>query len=138
MTKIRSHRVWADDSFWDQALFQCVSESLQLSKVMPNLCQVAAAHKYGAGIASSAVKDMKWHDLLPQQREMATTQVHDIVAAQLGALAHSMIEFNCGMEKTERFVRRLSVRYQLPIETRRLLLEHIHSAKLGRKTSSAA
>ena len=134
-SRIMSHRMWSDDSFWDQALFQCVSEALHLSKVMPNLCQQAAVQRYGGGNAVTLVKDMKWHDLLPQQRDMATTQVHDIVAAQLGALAHSMIEFNCGLEKAERFVRRLSVRYQLPMETRRLLLEHVNGAKKNRSKS---
>ncbi len=56
---------------------------------------------------------LQWHDLFPHQRRAAATHVHSIVFAQLMALAHSMNEFGCGIRRSQRFVRRLSVRYQV-------------------------
>jgi hypothetical protein len=68
---------------------------------------------------------MKWHDLKDQERCEAASQVHAVVFAQLGALAHSMIEFGCGLQRSCAFVRRMSVRNQLPMSQRAMLLQHL-------------
>ena len=70
-------------------------------------------------------KKLRWHDLTHAERSEAASQVHAVVFAQLGALAHSMMEFGCGMERSCAFVRRMSVRNQLPISQRTMLLQHL-------------
>jgi hypothetical protein len=67
----------------------------------------------------------KWHDLRPDERLMASSQVHAVIFAQLGALAHSMKEFGCGVDRACAFVRRLCIRNQLPISQRSILLQHL-------------
>ena len=59
------------------------------------------------------------------ERSEAASQVHAVVFAQLGALAHSMIEFGCGLERSCAFVRRMSIRNQLPSSQRTMLLTHL-------------
>lgn len=68
---------------------------------------------------------MKWHDLLEPDRYEAASQVHAIVFAQLGTLANSMIDFGCGLHRSCAFVRRMAVRYQLPISQRTMILQHL-------------
>ena len=82
-------------------------------------------------------KQMMWHDLLESQRTTATRQVQDVVSAQLTALAHSMIEFNCGLDRSHKYVRRMCVRYQLPIEQRAELLKHLLEIRAEKKGSGA-
>ena len=72
---------------------------------------------------------MKWHDLTETERSEAASQVHAVVFAQLGALAHSMIEFGCGLERSCAFVRRMAIRNQLPISQRTMLLKHLLRSK---------
>jgi hypothetical protein len=67
----------------------------------------------------------KWFDLNYTERIEAASQVHAVVFAQLGALAHSMIEFGCGLERSCAFVRRMAVRNQLPSSQRTMLLQHL-------------
>ena len=67
----------------------------------------------------------KWHDLNYTERIEAAAQVHAVVFAQLGALAHSMIELGCGLDRSCAFVRRMSVRNQLPSSQRTMLLTHL-------------
>eukprot|EP00520_Triparma_pacifica_P006158 CAMPEP_0118638930 /NCGR_PEP_ID=MMETSP0785-20121206/3958_1 /TAXON_ID=91992 /ORGANISM="Bolidomonas pacifica, Strain CCMP 1866" /LENGTH=802 /DNA_ID=CAMNT_0006530235 /DNA_START=77 /DNA_END=2481 /DNA_ORIENTATION=- len=125
---ISDHPMWEQDDFWDSALFQCIAESLHHSEVMPTLYDAALTERKKTGELAGWSKfrrAKKWHDLLPNQRIKATTQVQGIVAAQLTALAHSMIEFGCGFERACKFVRRMCVRYQLSIEERKLLLIHL-------------
>ena len=121
---IADHPIWEQDLFWDQALFQCIAESLHRSGLMSTLLDAAMVEKSRAGYIQRR-KGMKWHDLMPQQRFQAASQVQSIVTAQLTALAHSMIEFGIGLGRACRFVRRMSVRYQLAIGERRLLLAHL-------------
>lgn len=75
----------------------------------------------------------KWFDLSPIERTEAASQVHAVVCAQLGALAHSMIEFNCGLERACAFVRRIAIRNQLPLSQRSILLQHL----IDRKSDSS-
>jgi len=110
-----SHPIWLDEDFWVQALFQCITDSLSNSGVMVRV----RVRK------SAANNKMKWHDLIPGDREDAASQVHAVIFAQLGALAHSMVEFGCSVEKACHFVRRLSVRHQLPLSQRAMLLAHL-------------
>lgn len=59
------------------------------------------------------------------ERIEAASQVHAVVFAQLGGLAHSMLELGCGLERACAFVRRLSIRNQLPQSHRTMLLMHL-------------
>ena len=68
---------------------------------------------------------MKWYDLRDPDRYEAASQVHAIVFAQLGTLAHTMIAFGCGLHRSCAFVRRMAVRYRLPISQRTMLLQHL-------------
>lgn len=113
--KVCNHAIWSDEDFWVQALFQCVMESLSHSGVMLRV----RVKK------SDASRKIKWHDLSLDERAEAASQVHAVVFAQLGALAHSMIEFGCTVEQAVAFVRRLSVRHQLPLSQRTMLLSHL-------------
>ena len=65
----------------------------------------------------------------PIERHEAASQVHAVVFAQLGALAHSMIEFGCGLERSCAFVRRMAIRNQLPMSQRTILLQHLVERK---------
>jgi hypothetical protein len=67
----------------------------------------------------------KWFDLNYTERIEAASQVHAVVFAQLGALAHSMIEFGCGLHRSCAFVRRMAIRNQLPSSQRTMLLQHL-------------
>lgn len=118
--KLSQHPIWLDEDFWVQALFQCVTDSLSNSGVMVRV-------KVKKSDLNRAKTKMKWHDLRPVDRMDAASQVHAVIFAQLGALAHSMIEFGCSKEKACSFVRRLSVRHQLPLVQRTMLLTHLLS-----------
>lgn len=110
-------------------LFQCLSESLTNSGVMANF---EKAKKRDATDHSSEWADShktKWFDLSPIERTEAASQVHAVVTAQLGALAHSMIEFNCPLERSCAFVRRMAIRNQLPLSQRSILLQHLLDRK---------
>jgi len=115
------HLIWKDEDFWVQALFQCVTESLTTSGVMANF-DVATNNKMKGKVAT---RKMKWYDLNSDERSEAASQVHAVIFAQLGALAHSMIEFQCDLDQACAFVRRLSIRHQLPLSQRTMLLEHL-------------
>lgn len=68
---------------------------------------------------------LRWHDLRDPEKYEAASQVHAIVFARLGTLAHTMIEFGCGLHRSCAFVRRMAVRNQLPISQRTMLLQHL-------------
>mmetsp|Transcript_21010 Transcript_21010/g.27897 ORF Transcript_21010/g.27897 Transcript_21010/m.27897 type:complete len:144 (+) Transcript_21010:1485-1916(+) len=74
-------------------------------------------------------RKIRWYDLGADERSLAASQVHAVVFAQLGALAHSMVEFGCGIERACAFVRRLSIRHQLPLSQRTMLLQHLLRGK---------
>jgi hypothetical protein len=79
----------------------------------------------------------RWYDLSYTERIDAASQVHAVVFAQLGALAHSMIEFGCGLERSCAFVRRMAIRNQLPSSQRTMLLQHLMDRnELGQPTTS--
>lgn len=133
-SQLIEHPLWQDEEFWDQALFQCVTESLTHSGVMANF-------ERGGGSANRSewteTRKLKWHDLSHSERSEASSQVHAVVFAQLGALAHSMIEFGCGLERSCAFVRRMSVRNQLPISQRTMLLMHLVGEQAASSPSKA-
>ena len=110
-----------------QALFQCVTDSLTHSGITLRVKMRK----------SDVVKNrkMKWHDLSSDEREKAASQVHSVIFSQLGALAHSMVEFGCPVEQACAFVRRLSVRHQLPLAQRSLLLSHLLNSEENSDTS---
>jgi len=103
---LKSHR--------DQALFRCISDALTKSSVLRSFQETEDAI-------------LEWHDLNRNQRYEATAQLHAVISAQIGALAHSMVEFGGGTEGACAFVRRMSIRHQLPISKRTLLLQHLVS-----------
>ena len=115
--RLCSHCIWLDEDFWVQALFQCVTDSLSNSGVVMRVRVRKNETTKG--------NKMRWHDLRPIDRIDAAAQVHAVIFAQLGALSHSMVEFGCKVEKACHFVRRLSVRHQLPLLQRAMLLEHL-------------
>ncbi len=118
--KLCHHPIWLDEDFWTQALFQCVTDSLANSGVMVRV-RVKKSERN---------RKMKWHDLNFQDRADAASQIHAVIFSQLGALAHSMVEFGCSVEQACAFVRRLSVRHQLPLSQRAMLLSHLmHGAE---------
>ena len=117
--KIRlcQHSLWNDDDFWTQALFQCVTDSLTNCGVMSNFEQLPSPQK--TNVRTSDSSKLKWHDLSSDERSEAASQVHAVIFAQLLALAHSMVEFGCSVDFACAFVRRLSVRHQLPLSQRK-------------------
>eukprot|EP00804_Cyclotella_cryptica_P001684 CCRYP_009059-RA/>CCRYP_009059-RA protein AED:0.31 eAED:0.31 QI:17/1/1/1/1/1/3/2439/903 len=120
--EISSHEIWADDDFWDQALYQCVAESLKKSGVLLNYVK-----PQGDTSTHGEQRQIKWHDLSPNEYADAAAQVHSVVFAQLGTLSHSMLELGCGIGRACSFVRRLSIRYQLPLSLRITLIQHLTS-----------
>lgn len=130
--KIMRHQLWSDEDFWDQALYQCVTEALSRCRILRNISD-ASRDKQGQNKEDGLLaekKSTRWHDLKPEQRVEAASQLHSVIFSQLAALAHSMTEFGCGKDRAAAFVRRLSVRSQLPISMRALLLEHINNRKV--------
>jgi hypothetical protein len=127
-SKLIGHPLWDENEFWDQALHQCVTESLTHSGVMANF-ERTPSRDIVKKSEWMETKKLQWHDLTHAERAEAASQVHAIVFAQLGALAHSMIEFGCGMNRSCAFVRRMSVRNQLPISQRTMLLQHLVRSK---------
>eukprot|EP00977_Amphora_coffeiformis_P004909 scaffold1049_cov168-Amphora_coffeaeformis.AAC.3 len=123
--RLTGHALWSNDAFWDEAFRTAMAESLTVSGVMSNFERssqmVHTARDYGQSRGGM----MKWYDLNYEERIGAASQVHAVVCAQLGALAHSMIEFGCGLERSCAFVRRTSIRNQLPTSQRRMLLQHL-------------
>jgi len=123
--RLTGHALWSNDAFWDEAFRTAMAESLTVSGVMSNFERskqmVHTSKDYGHSRGSM----MKWYDLNYEERIGAASQVHAVVCAQLGALAHSMIEFGCGLERSCAFVRRTSIRNQLPTSQRRMLLQHL-------------
>ena len=113
--KLCGHKIWLDEDFWIQALFQCITDSLANSGVVLKV-RIKKSEKN---------RKMRWHDLNYKDRGDAAAQIHSIVFSQLGALSHSMVEFGCSVEQACSFVRRLSIRHQLPLSQRSMLLSHL-------------
>jgi hypothetical protein len=117
------------------ALSQQISESLTHSGVMSNFERNS---RYRAQRRKTNEKNTntRWYDLNYTERVEAASQVHAVVFAQLGALAHSMIELGCGLDRSCAFVRRMSIRNQLPSSQRTMLLTHLMDRDdVGRRES---
>jgi hypothetical protein len=125
--KLKNHAIWMNDDFWDEALSQQISESLTHSGVMANFDKRTQNVKALSrrNIEWTQTETTKWHDLNYTERVEAASQVQAVVFAQLGALAHSMIEFGCGLNRSCAFVRRMAIRNQLPSSQRAILLQHL-------------
>lgn len=164
-SKICHHDIWWDEDFWDQAVWQCVSESLAKSGVLLNYIKSSSTAEDGRRSNVDPGSGVKWHDLSPDEYAGAASQVHSVVFAQLGTLSRtcapdafdlwplalfsvsnfvtyrsafvklmlprtihctdSMIELGCGIPRACNFVRRLSIRYQLPMSLRITLIQHL-------------
>jgi hypothetical protein len=114
-------------------LYQDIAENLTHSGLMDNFESREALIPTVTTRRKSEWTDsntMKWHDLKESDRYDAATQVHAIILAQLGTLAHTMIEFGCGLHRSCAFVRRIAVRNQLPMSQRTLLLQHLMRIKM--------
>jgi hypothetical protein len=114
----------------DQTLYQCVTESLTHSGVMQNFEKGRMLSRRSTSVSGrrsewTQTQRTRWYDLSYTERIDAASQVHAVVFAQLGALAHSMIEFGCGLERSCAFVRRMAIRNQLPSSQRTMLLQHL-------------
>lgn len=109
--------------FRDIALTQQISESLTHSGVMSNFERSNSQLRRKSEYAQA--RKTRWYDLNQTERIEAASQVHAVVFAQLGALAHSMLEFGCGLERACAFVRRMAIRNQLPSSHRTMLLMHL-------------
>ena len=112
----------------DNVLYQDIIENLTNSGLMENF------DHHSARIKPKIIKKkgewtentkLKWHDLRDSDRYDAASQVHAVVFAQLGTMAHTMIEFGCGLHRSCAFVRRMAVRNQIPISQRTLLLQYL-------------
>jgi len=97
-----AHPLWRDMKFWDEACWQSIAESL----------------KEGQGSGHGEV----WHGLGPLETRDAVLRVHNIVFSQVGAYAHSMVEFGCPPALAKQFVRRLAATYQLGEDQKDMLL----------------
>lgn len=107
-----------------------VVDAMTQSGVMANFekQKISRARQIRQNSEWGQVRKTKWHDLNSVERVEAASQVHAIVFAQLGSLAHSMMEFGCGLERASAFVRRSSIRNQLPSNHRTMLLQHLLEA----------
>jgi hypothetical protein len=85
------HEIWNDEDFWDQAVYQCVSESLSKSGVLMNYVKLATDD--GNDITGRQPRCIKWHDLSPDEYAGAATQVHSVLFAQLGTLSREYRDF---------------------------------------------
>jgi hypothetical protein len=118
----------------DVALSQQIAESLTHSGVMANFERGQRHVKRSTEWTQT--RKTRWHDLNYAERVEAASQVHAVVFAQLGALAHSMIELGCGLDRSFAFVRRMSIRNQLPSSQRTMLLLHLMDRDVvGRRES---
>jgi len=121
-SKISHHEIWDDDGFWDQALYQCVSESLAKSGVLLNYAKASLPD--GENRAARDPKSIKWHDLLPDEYSGAAAQVHSVVFAQLGTLSRKFdIRFTFShsmnfIHKTHTLISRFILISRLYVRTR--------------------
>ncbi|GKZ01367.1 hypothetical protein MPSEU_001087700 [Mayamaea pseudoterrestris] len=126
-TRLRDHPLWKREDFWDATFGQLITESLTHSGVMANFEKDKSSSQNSGTSEWLQHRKTHWYDLTQMERVDAAAQVHAVVFAQLGALAHSMIEMGCGLERSAAFVRRMSIRNQLPISQRTMLLQHLMS-----------
>ena len=56
----------------------------------------------------------------------AVLRVHNIVFSNVGAFAHSMVEFGCSPDVARQFVHRISSAYQLHEDQREALLSMLN------------
>ena len=140
-SRILKHPMWEKNEFWDQALTLAVGESLTHSGVMSNFERasnriVTATTKKRSEWTQT--HKTRWHDLTVEERYEAASQVHAVVFAQLGTMSQTMMEFGCSVEHTSAFVRRMSIRNQLPMSQRSTLLKHLKKNKLSSSSSSSS
>lgn len=136
--RLKGHAIWSNEAFWDEAFRTAMAESLTVSGVMSNFERRNQMIHSNSDHRGSRNSMMKWYDLNYEERIGAASQVHAVIFAQLGALAHSMIEFGCGLERSCAFVRRTSIRNQLPSAQRTMLLQHLitrQDAELGESSN---
>jgi len=101
---LQDHGLWAHHGFWEEALWQEVRENL-----------------------ASLQMRVAWHDLHDAPQKELILKVHNIVFSQLGAFAHSIVEFGGSAQSAASFVRRSCLVYQLPEAERHTILRMLGS-----------
>lgn len=104
-TALIAHPLWEDVSFWDEACWQSISESVKEGKA-----------------------EVLWHDMKPLEQRDAVLRIHNIVFSQVGAYAHSMLEFGCKPALARKFVLRLAATYELAEDQKDMLLDLVENA----------
>mmetsp|Transcript_20644 Transcript_20644/g.24438 ORF Transcript_20644/g.24438 Transcript_20644/m.24438 type:complete len:669 (-) Transcript_20644:123-2129(-) len=94
-----SHPLWEDMSFWDEACWQSIRESVKEGR-----------------------SDVAWHDMTPLEQRDSVLRIHNIVFSQVGAYAHSMLEFGCKPSLARMFMLRLASTYELAEDQKDMLL----------------
>ena len=103
-----------DETHWDACLFWLLSEAIQSSSVLYNMV-------FGMGVDGRSKKQLSWHNIKPENRDEAASQVHAIVFAQVSALVHSMMEFGVAKATCEAFIHKHSTRNGLSREMQKML-----------------
>ena len=98
------HPLWRDVHFWDESCWSAIRESLSEGGAMKK----------------------KWHSLSAEEIQDAVLRVHNVVFSNVGAYAHSMVEFGCSVELAQHFVARICSIYQLQEDQRESLLKMLH------------
>lgn len=137
-SRLVGHPLWDKDDFWDKALQQNITDTLNHSSVLSNFettseraASVSSEHKKRSEWTQT--HKTRWHDLSETERYEAASQVNSVVFARVIEMSDSMLEFCGSLEKTSAFVRRVCVKNQLPVTQRTALLRHL----IGDSSSSA-
>jgi len=72
--------------------------------------------------------DVLWHDMGSAEQRDAVLRIHNIVFSQVGAYAHSMLEFGCKPTLARKFVSRLAATYELAEDQKDMLLDLVDNA----------
>ena len=97
------HPLWLLPRFWEQALWQCVTEQLQLAQV-----------------------ECDWPDMEREERSQCVLRVHEVVFSQVMAISHSMTELGCNKDSVRKFIYRMCVSHQLSEGQRHDILSHLN------------
>lgn len=103
---LHDHPLWTNGAFWNAAFLDELNGQLESTLELP----------FDAA---------SWHDLDAEALGDAVLRVHNIIFAQAGALAHSMLEMGGQVHAAQDFVRRVSEIYGLGEEMTSTLLLHL-------------
>jgi hypothetical protein len=101
-----SHPIWQSAAFWEESFSSALSSAL----------------KEGPAVR-------KWHAMTPDEMRDAVLRVHNIVFSNVGAYAHSMLEFGCDAAMARKFVLRICHIYQLQEDQRESLVRMLEGSR---------